>query len=141
PLIYGEFSTNKVTINGDLIVTGDIEATDYYYYSDARLKENVATLTDVLTKINQLRGVSFVFIDQDKYASGPQVGVIAQELQAVFPELVVERSNGYLAVNYSQLSAVVLQAVIEQQEEINALKGKVDTLEIQMLEVRGKLGL
>jgi surfactin synthase thioesterase subunit len=78
--------------------------------------------------------VSYLYIDQDRYASGQQLGVVAQELQKQFPELVVEGDDGFLAVNYSQLSAVLLQAVKEQQKEI-------ETLKAQMAAVLKKLGM
>lgn len=107
--------------NGDVYVTGTLSSP-----SDARLKKNVATLTDVLKKIESLRGVSYQYIDQQKYASGPQVGVIAQELQTVFPELVKKDSKGYLSVNYSQLTGVLIQAIKEQQQEIDLLKEQME---------------
>jgi len=131
PLIYGDFtaSSEKVTINGDFHVTGDVTyAGAIGSSSDSRLKTKVETLTDVLLKISKLRGVSFVFINEDRYASGPQVGVIAQELQMEFPELVIEGDDGYLGVNYSQLSAVLLQAVKEQQVQIDLLKSQMATI-------------
>ena len=76
----------------------------------------------MLGKIENLRGVRFEFINQRKYALGPQIGVIAQELQKEFPELVMTKPDGYLAVNYSQLTGVLIQAIKEQQQEINMLK-------------------
>ncbi len=116
-------------INGDLWVDGVLNTP-----SDERLKKNITTLTGVLDKLNRLRGVTYEFKDQQKYATGPQIGIIAQELQKVFPELVSQGADGYLAVNYSQLSAVILQAVKEQQQEI-------DQLQRQMKEVMKKLGM
>jgi len=126
---------------GDLMVAGDAEFDGSVCVqgtlttpSDERLKQNVATLTGVLSKIEQLRGVRFEFRDQQKYATGPQIGVIAQELQKVFPELVIQGADGYLAVNYSQLTGVLIQAVKEQQQEIDLLKA-------QMQQVMKKLGI
>ena len=116
-------------INGDLWVDGTLNTP-----SDERLKKNITTLTGILDKLNRLRGVTYEFKDQQKYATGQQIGVIAQELQKVFPELVTQGADGYLAVNYSQLSAVILQAVKEQQQEI-------DVLQRQMKEVMKKLGM
>ena len=126
---------------GTLAVKGDAEFNGALWIngatncpSDERLKANIETLTNVLAKIEQIRGVSYVFKNQQKYAQGPQVGVIAQELKKVFPELVAEGADGYLAVNYTMLTAVVLQAVKEQQKEINLLK-------TQMTKVMQKLGM
>ncbi len=120
---------DDVEINGDLWVDGILNTP-----SDERLKKNITTLTGVLDKLNRLRGVTYEFKDQQKYATGPQIGVVAQELQKAFPELVSKGADGYLAVNYSQLSAVILQAVKEQQQEI-------EQLQRQMKEVMKKLGM
>lgn len=119
------------TGTGNLITIGSGTTTIVYpgissFTSDERLKTNIQTLTGVLAKLEKMRGVSYVFKDQVKYAHGPQVGVIAQELQKVFPELVVTDAKGNLSVNYTQLTAVLLQAVKEQQVEINELKAQME---------------
>lgn len=93
-----------------------------YMPSDIRLKKNIETLSGVLQKIDNLRGVRYEFINQKKYASGSQIGVIAQELQREFPELVTKKPDGYLAVNYTQLTAVLIQAIKELQKEVVLLK-------------------
>jgi len=113
----------NVTVNGILTAPSDI-----------RLKTKIETLTNVLAKLEQLRGVSYEYTDQQKYAKGPQVGVIAQELQKVFPELVKTDDKGYLSVNYTQLTGVLIQAIKEQQSEIELLK-------TQMEKVMSKLGM
>jgi len=110
-----------VTVIHDLVVNGSINAP-----SDIRLKTHIETLTNVLAKIENLRGVRYEFINQKKYAAGPQIGVIAQELQKEFPELVVTTSDGYLAVDYTKLTGVLIQAVKEQQQEIKSLKETLD---------------
>ena len=105
--IFGQ----DVTINGN-----------YFIPSDYRLKTNIATLGAVLQKIDQMRGVSFEYKDQHKYATGTKIGVIAQELQKVYPEMVVQGKNGFLKVDYTQLTGVLIQAIKEQQDEIAELK-------------------
>ncbi len=145
--ITGNLNIGEPTIShivqdiGDFAIAGDVEANGDLWVdgtlntpSDERLKKNITTLTNILDKLNKLRGVTYEFKDQQKYASGPQIGVIAQELQKVFPELVSQGADGYLAVNYSQLSAVILQAVKEQQKEI-------EQLQQQMEKVMNKLGM
>jgi len=132
--IYTEASggtTNNYALyaKGDVYVTGVVSAP-----SDMRLKKDIETLTDVLSKIEQMRGVRYEYKDQQKYVAGPQVGVIAQELQKVFPELVRTGADGFLSVNYSQLTAVLIQAVKEQQQEIDLLKK-------QMKQVMEKLNI
>ena len=141
-LKVGDPTPTYITVDGgDLVVADDAEIMGNLWVdgvlsspSDERLKKNITTLTSVLDRLNKLRGVTFEYKDQQRFASGPQIGVIAQELQKVFPELVTKGTDGYLAVNYSQLSAVVLQAVKEQQQEIDLLKE-------QMKEVMKKLGM
>jgi len=132
--------TGSGQFTGNLTVNGSINAP-----SDIRLKTHIETLTNVLEKIDNLRGVSYEFINQQKYASGPQIGVIAQELQKVFPELVKKGTNGYLAVNYSQLTGVLIQAIKEQQQEINTLKQtqarqqqQIETILKTLQEIKGK---
>jgi hypothetical protein len=132
--------TGSGQFSGNLTVNGSINAP-----SDIRLKTHIETLSDVLKKIDKLRGVRYEFIDQKKYATGPQIGVIAQELQKVFPELVKKGTNGYLAVNYSQLTGVLIQAIKEQQQEINTLKQtqarqqqQIETILKTLQEIKGK---
>ena len=133
-LQIGSPSVGHISVNGsDLTVADDAEFDGdvwvdgtLYTPSDKRLKTKIETLTNVLDKIEQLRGVSFEFKNQEKYAGGPQIGLIAQELQTVFPELVSQGADGYLAVNYTQLNAVLLQAIKEQQQKIVVLEHRMD---------------
>ncbi|MDM8162175.1 tail fiber domain-containing protein, partial [Labilibaculum sp. K2S] len=146
-LQIGAPSVGHIAVNGsDLTMAGDAEIDgnlwvdgNFYNPSDERLKSHIETLTGVLARIDQLRGVSYEFKDQQKYASGPQVGVIAQELQKVFPELVTKGADGYLAVNYSQLTAVLIQAVKEQQQQINDLKQQMAHQQQQINEIMTRL--
>jgi len=100
--------------------------------SDQRLKTNIETLTGVLQKIGQMRGVSFEYVDQKKYAKGAKIGVIAQELQKVYPELVHKGSDGFFKVDYTQLTGILIQAVNEQQQEINELKSRMNKQQEQI---------
>ena|GEM_PF-3306411 len=97
-------------------------------FSDRRLKMNILSLeTDVLTKISKLNGVTYDWNDTYKALQpghakdGRQLGLIAQDVAEVFPELVIENDNGYLGVSYAKLSAVLV-------EGIKALDHNVDTL-------------
>lgn len=124
-----------VTINGN-----------FYTPSDQRLKTNIETLSNALQKIDQMRGVRFEYKDQKKYARGAKIGVIAQELQVVFPELVTQGIDGFLKVDYTQLSAILIQAVKEQQirlkelyAEINDLKQQMNKQQQQIIEILEKI--
>ena len=79
--------------------------------SDSRLKKNIVDLDGALDKLDLIRGVYHEWIDESQ--GGRQIGVIAQEIQAVYPELVMEGGNGFLSVNYPKLTAVLLQSVKE----------------------------
>ena len=110
--------------SGEIRAAGDITA---YYSSDERLKENFQTLDGALDKINQINGYEFDWkegIEDVVSKEGHDIGVKAQELQAVYPELVHERDNGYLAVDYVKLTAVLLQAVKELSAKVDKLENK-----------------
>lgn len=118
----------------DLTVKGN-----FYTPSDQRLKTNVETLTEALESLDQLRGVRFEYIDQKKYMIGPKVGLIAQELQKVYPEMVNRGSDGFLKVDYTQLSAVLIQAVKEQQQQLKAQAQEIEELKKRMYKQEGQL--
>jgi len=108
-----------LTIYGQLTATGDIIA---YYSSDKRLKDNIEVIPDALNKVKQIRGVSWDWNDLTNL-EGHDVGVIAQELEQVLPELVVERTNGFKAVRYEKIVALLIEAIKDQQSQIDELKG------------------
>lgn len=115
--IFGQ----DVTVNGT-----------FYTPSDFRLKTNIETLSSVLKKIDQMRGVRFEYKDQHKYAAGPKIGVIAQELKKVYPEMVTQGKDGFLKVDYTQLTGILIQAVKEQQVEIEGLKAALKQQQVQI---------
>ena len=106
---------------GEIRATGDITA---YYSSDERLKENFAPLAGALDKVKAIGGYEFDWKDgiEDVVSkTGHDIGVKAQELQAQYPELVHERDNGYLAVDYIKLNAVLIEAVKELAAKVEEL--------------------
>ena len=102
--------------------------------SDLRLKQNIQTLENSLAKITQLRGVSFNWQDPAKGVD-PQIGVIAQEVEQVLPELVSTDEAGYKSVAYGKFVSILIEAIKELQKENQALKAEKDT-EIQALTER-----
>ena len=100
--------------------TGVLEAQDFNSLSDIRYKENVETIDGAVAKLQQLRGVEFDW----KHSPGSSVGVIAQEVQEVYPQLVTEGEEK-ITVNYNGLVGLLIQAVKEQADEIAALKEKL----------------
>jgi len=94
-------------------------------YSSRRWKTNIKTLPDALTKVEQLRGVSYDRKDSGKH----EIGVIAEEVGAVVPEVVSYEQNGKDAagVDYSRLTALLIEAVKQQQHEISLLRQQLRT--------------
>jgi hypothetical protein len=91
--------------------------------SDARLKNQVVNLDGALDKIDHIRGVYHHWIDENQ-PKERQIGVIAQEVQAIYPELVNEGGNGFLSVNYPKLTAVLLQSIKELKAMVLELAKK-----------------
>ena len=119
--------TGSMFITGGLSVTGIISASDdiiAFASSDERLKDNVTPIGSALSKINQIGGYEFDW-NSDSSHSGHDVGVIAQEIEKVLPEVVVDRDTGYKAVRYDKIVALLIQAVKEQQLQIDELKSKL----------------
>lgn len=112
-----------LTVNGNITATGDITA---YYSSDERLKDNIQLIPNAVEKIQQIKGVSWDWNElSDK--EGHDVGVIAQDLEKVLPELVTTRDTGYKAVRYDKIVALLIEAVKEQQKELNELRSFIQT--------------
>ncbi len=123
-----------------LDVAGPAHASSFPTSSDQRLKTNIVQLTDVLPKLEQVRGVSFDW--NDTYAAlgrstgHREIGVIAQEVEAVFPELVTRwGEEEYRAVDYGRLTGVLIEAIKELRHENAALKAAQDE-RIATLEAR-----
>ena len=111
-----------------LDVTGDIEYTGTITdVSDQRLKENIVGINNPILKIQGINGVYFNMIGSDKR----ELGVIAQNVQQVLPEAVsiVDPENGYLGVDYTSLVPVLIEAIKEQQRQIQALRQDIEQLE------------
>ena len=100
-----------------LRATNDIIA---YYSSDIRLKDNRRPIEGALEKISKLSGIHFDWISKEGIHDnkGSDIGVIAQEVEAIFPEIVATRDNGYKAVKYEKLVAVLIQAIKELKQLI-----------------------
>ncbi len=114
-----------------LYVNGDAYSTGSWNSSDIRLKTDIKTLTNILDKVMKLRAVSFRWRDNDNFnlPVGRQLGLIAQEVEQYFPELVKEDGHGYKSLDYGKLTAVLLEAIKEQQKQINDLTSRVERLE------------
>jgi hypothetical protein len=108
-----KISTTKLSYNPS---TGTLNATELNATSDINLKENIRPIENPIEKIMQLNGVSFDW----KETQEPSIGVIAQEVEEVFPELV--KTGDKKSVNYNGLIGVLIEVVKEQQKQIDELK-------------------
>lgn len=107
------------TLNGNLTVQGTLYATDNITaFSDRRLKSNIKIIPNALEKLDKINGYTFDMNNKKR------TGVIAQELQKVLPESVVVAENGYLAVDYGSITGLLIQAIKEQQKQIDELRGE-----------------
>lgn len=138
PLLYGNFTTRQLGIGTTslgtyaLSVNGDAFATGLWLSSDKRFKQNEKTISGALEKLSSVKGVSYQFkkseaVNGRVFSTGDQLGFIAQDLQKTFPELVKENSDGYLAVNYSGMIPVLVEAIKELKAEINQLKSQLNS--------------
>ena len=138
-------STERMTIKSDgkvgigtatpseaLHVVGEIVATDditAFFSSDRRLKKNIENIPDAVEKVQQINGVSYSWKDKEidgYFKREKEIGVIAQDVEKVLPEIVATRDDGYKAVRYDRLVALLIEAVKEQQEQIDELKAKLE---------------
>ena len=106
-----------VRFNGDATLSGDLTIN-----SDERLKDNIQPLGSTLNKLHQIEAKTYSLKKDEEHT--PKIGVLAQEVQAVFPELVTEGADGILSVNYQGLVPVLINAINEQDAKIAALEAQ-----------------
>lgn len=132
-LVDGNVGIGNMAPSYKLDVNGTIRSSNVSP-SDARWKTNIHTIEDPLEKVAQLRGVTYEWADPSK-GTGEQIGVIAQEVEQVFPQAVSTDNEGYKSVAYARLAAPMIEAIKELKnengllkQEISALKSAVQTL-------------
>ena len=120
----------KVMFNGDTTVSNDLTVSgDVVISSDARLKSNIESLGSTLPKLLQIDGKSYEIKGKQK------IGVLAQEIKEVFPELVSKDDNEMLAVNYQGLVPVLINALKEQDAKMKEQEKKINRLEKILLKL------
>ena len=115
-------ATSKLTVSGNLLVTGIITATDFNSASDINLKENIQRIDNPIDKIIKIDGVRFDWKSDNK----PSMGVIAQNIEEVLPELVNGEESK--TVNYNGIIGLLIECVKTQQEQIDELNRRLDEL-------------
>jgi hypothetical protein len=117
------YDGTTMSVTGAVSATGDVIA---FSGSDRNLKTNIEPITDAIDKVKQITGVTFDWAEhaQDLNHNRREAGVIAQEMQAVLPEIVTTRDDGYLAVRYERINALLIQAVKELTARVEQLEAE-----------------
>ncbi len=113
--------------NYKLAINGTCYAIQYWQASDSRLKHDIQPLGKSMENILKLRGVSFVYNNDS--TGKTQIGFVAQELEAIYPELVITDDDGFKAVNYANMTAILLEGIKEQQTELDGLNNRLKVVE------------
>ena len=103
-----------------------MRANDFIAVSDARLKDNIVTIESPLEKVSAIRGVTHTWKNDLK--NRVDMGVIAQEVQAVCPELVREDELGNLSVSYGHMTGLLVEAIKELRMELGRVKTELELL-------------
>jgi len=110
-------NSGTLNVTGNIVASGDVTA-----YSDMTLKSNIQTIDNALDKITALRGVTF---EKDGRNGS---GVIAQEVEKVLPEVVHTNDDGLKSVAYGNMVGTLIEAMKQQQEQINQLTDEIKKL-------------
>jgi hypothetical protein len=118
--------------SGNVSVVGSLSAASCSCPSDARLKTGVSPIKGALEKVEKLQGVNYLWKPGArpgvKLPEGNQIGLIAQEVEKVVPEVVQTDKDGYKSLSYDKLTAVLIEAVKEQQKQIEELKVTINQM-------------
>jgi len=114
-------ATSKLYFNPS---TGTVSATNFNSLSDLQEKENVETLKNAVEMLASIRGVRFTW----KETGAPSLGVIAQELLQVAPELVTRNEQGVHTVNYAGLNAILIEAMKDLHSQVQLLRTEIENL-------------
>ena len=115
----------RLLASGDMTIAGTLTQS-----SDRRLKTNIRTITHALETVTRMRGVSFDWTSESRRSSKAQIGFVAQEVQEILPELVTQPTpESPLAMSYGNVTAVLVEAVKQQQAHIESLEERITRLE------------
>ena len=115
----GNISGSQIEASGDVIAFGS---------SDERLKDDIQPIENSLNKVDKIGGYTFVWNDKQSTYEGKDVGVIAQEIEEVLPEVVTTRGNGFKAVKYEKIVPLLIESIKELKKEVDEIKHKCDCL-------------
>jgi len=165
-LITGDFSEKTIGLNGSVTVKNHLDvkgelrafqslrvnksiytndhlkvkktatAQSFNTTSDARLKDDIQPLNDALSSVLQLQGKTYRW-KEDHHKQ--DIGLIAQEVEQVFPELVEQDANGFKAIAYSRLTAVLIEAIKEQQGQMTTQQDQIAALEKENTQLKSTM--
>ena len=115
----GNISGSQIEASGDVIAFGS---------SDERLKDNIQPISEPLYKLSKVGGYTFDWNDKQETYEGHDVGVVAQEIEEVLPEIVTTRGNGFKAVKYEKIVPLLIESIKELKQEVDEIKQKCDCL-------------
>lgn len=117
-----KWSFNKdLSVTGDIAATGNITSPFFYSESDIALKEDVNPISNALKKVLKLTGVDFIW----KRTNQRGLGVIAQEVEKIVPHIVSTSRSGYKTVQYDSMIPLLIEAIKDQQKQIDDLRKKI----------------
>ena len=104
---------------------GDVEA---FSSSDERLKDNISLIDNCLEKVLSVDAINFEWNDKQKTYTGRDIGLIAQQVEVISPEIVETRKNGYKAIKYEKIVPILIGAIQDQQKIIDRMEDEIDRL-------------
>jgi len=115
----GNITGSIIEASGDVIAFGS---------SDRRLKDNITPIENPLEKMDKIGGYTFVWNDNQSTYTGKDVGVVAQEIEEILPELVTTRATGYKAVKYEKIVPLLIESIKELQKKVQKIEENCDCL-------------
>jgi hypothetical protein len=117
--VTGNVTASTIETSGDVIAFGS---------SDRELKDNIQPITNPLEKLNKIGGYTFIWNDKQSTYKGKDIGVVAQEIQSVLPEIVASRANGYLGVKYEKIVTLLIESIKELNKKIKHIEENCECL-------------
>ncbi|MEI6438530.1 MAG: tail fiber domain-containing protein [Candidatus Omnitrophota bacterium] len=130
--------TGLTSIGGNnlsLILNGDIQGTGYYHSSDERLKQDIKPISAALRKINAINGVTYTF---KTHPGKTQMGLIAQNVEKVAPEVVATDAKGMKSVEYGNLVGLLVEGIKAQQKQLDAQQKQINELKARLKTIEKK---
>ncbi len=112
-------SGSQIEASGDVIAFGS---------SDRNLKDNIERIENPLEKMDKIGGYTFDWNDKQDTYKGHDIGVVAQEIQEVLPEIVATRANGYLGVKYEKIVPLLIESIKENTKKIKELEEEINQI-------------